>query len=101
MQRKKKNVVVILLACKSDEGYLSRKKEEEKGRNDSNKLEFKNVNVWSLECSSKTGINIKNIFVTTAELVVQKSISKLSNNDDEEKFDPIKKFLDTNKLHIN
>eukprot|EP01084_Bolivina_argentea_P117245 208244_1 len=68
MEHTKANVIILLVACKADKGYNNREIEERKSQNIVDNFKWKTkVNVFSLECSAKTGINVNSIFLLSAE----------------------------------
>eukprot|EP01084_Bolivina_argentea_P125975 223126_1 len=64
--------IIMLVACKSDEGYDEPKFEENKTQEIMNDTEWKKFDFWALECSAITGVNIENIFMTAAALFIEK-----------------------------
>eukprot|EP01084_Bolivina_argentea_P039970 73852_1 len=74
---KSDDTVIMLVGCKSDVGYSKRECEEAKVLNIMNDCEWKRFNFWALECSAKTGSNVRNIFITAAELFMHQIANQI------------------------
>ena len=66
----------MVVGCKSDKGYTHRKDEEMNAQKIMNQ-EWKKLKILAFECSSETGDNVKNLFVTAAELVLQRRLNEI------------------------
>ena len=62
----------MLVGCKSDLSRNNRSEYEAKALNIINQFEWKKYNTTYCECSAKTGDNVRNVFNTAAEMVLQK-----------------------------
>ena len=66
----------MLVGCKSD-FVIDRNIEDKNALKKINMNVWKKLNIESCECSSKTGENVRNVFLTTAEMVmIQKRKTK-------------------------
>ena len=64
--------VIMLVGCKSDLSMENRFGYEEKAQTIINQDKWKKYNTIYVECSARTGDNVRNVFIAAAELVLQK-----------------------------
>eukprot|EP01083_Nonionella_stella_P090046 251552_1 len=97
----KDDVIVILVGCKSDTIHHNREEYEKKALDIINQKEWNQLNTVYCECSAKINDNVRNVFITVAELEnkkqKKKAIDKQKNNKPHDRHHAISTRMDLSR----